>query len=93
MFTLLDGFNQVFMMEKLALFSPEELQLMLCGEQIPQWSREDILSYTEPKYGYTRESAGFHRFVNVLASMTGDERKVIDLIFDDVTKTRLSGDT
>ena len=64
------------MMEKLALFSPEELQLMLCGEQVPQWSREDILNYTEPKYGYTRESPGFQRFINVLAAMTGDERKV-----------------
>lgn len=63
-------------MEKLTPFTPEELQLMLSGEQVPQWSREDIISYTEPKFGYTREAPGFQRFVNVLMNMNGDERKV-----------------
>lgn len=63
-------------MEKLCVFSPEELQLLLSGEQLPQWTRDDILIYTEPKYGYSRESPGFQRFVNVLANMTGDEKKV-----------------
>ncbi|XP_048585863.1 E3 ubiquitin-protein ligase HECTD1-like isoform X2 [Nematostella vectensis] len=70
-----DGFNRVFPMEKLQMFSPEELQLMLSGEQVPEWTREDILNYTEPKYGYSKESPGFQRFVNVLASMEGDDRK------------------
>ena len=42
-------------MEQLQTFSPYELQLLLCGEQTPEWSREDVLAYTEPKYGYTRE--------------------------------------
>jgi E3 ubiquitin-protein ligase HECTD1 len=42
-------------MDKLRSFSAYELQLLLCGEQTPNWSREDILNYTEPKFGYTRE--------------------------------------
>lgn len=42
-------------MEKLQTFSPYELNLLLCGEQVPNWSREDILNYTEPKYGYNKE--------------------------------------
>lgn len=70
------GFNQVFSMEKLRIFSPEELQLMMSGEHVPEWTREDILNYTEPKYGFTRESPGYIRFVNVLENMNGDERKV-----------------
>ena len=49
---------------------------MLSGEQVPQWTREDIMNYTEPKFGYTRDTPGFQKFVNVLVSMTGDERKV-----------------
>ncbi|RXG51322.1 E3 ubiquitin-protein ligase HECTD1 [Armadillidium vulgare] len=48
---------------------------MLCGDQSPSWTREDILSYTEPKLGYTRESPGFLRLVNILVGMTGEERK------------------
>ncbi|KOX75373.1 E3 ubiquitin-protein ligase HECTD1 [Melipona quadrifasciata] len=69
------GFSKVFPMEKLHAFSPEEIRAMLCGEQNPQWTREDLLNYTEPKLGYTRESPGFQRFVNVLLSLTGLERK------------------
>ncbi|KAK2190392.1 hypothetical protein NP493_82g04009 [Ridgeia piscesae] len=69
------GFNSVFPMEKLFPFSPSELQLILCGDQAPQWTRNDILQYTEPKLGYTKESGGFQRFVNVLVEMSGDERK------------------
>jgi len=42
-------------MEKLFLFSPTELQMILCGDQSPQWTRDDIINYTEPKLGYTRE--------------------------------------
>ena len=49
---------------------------MLSGEQVPQWTREDIMNYTEPKFGYTRDTPGFQKFVNVLVSMSGDERKV-----------------
>ncbi|XP_012283753.1 E3 ubiquitin-protein ligase HECTD1 isoform X2 [Orussus abietinus] len=69
------GFSKVFPMEKLYAFSPEEVRAMLCGEQNPQWTKEDLLSYTEPKLGYTRDSPGFQRFVNVLLSLTGLERK------------------
>jgi len=49
------GFNQVFPMDKLRAFSPEEVRVMLCGDQNPQWTREDLLNYTEPKLGYTRD--------------------------------------
>ncbi|KAL5009008.1 hypothetical protein ScPMuIL_014589 [Solemya velum] len=70
-----DGFNEVFPMEKLHIFSPAELGRMLCGEQAPKWSKDDVLNYTEPKLGYSRESPGFQRFVNVMLNMTPDERK------------------
>lgn len=49
------GFTTVFPMEKLAAFSPNELRIMLCGDQNPEWSREDLLNYTEPKLGYTKD--------------------------------------
>ncbi|UYV64246.1 HECTD1 [Cordylochernes scorpioides] len=70
-----DGFNRVFPLEKLGAFSPEEVRLMLCGDQSPAWTKEDVMLYTEPKLGFTRESPGFHRFVNVLVQMSGEERK------------------
>uniref|UniRef100_A0A182VUY9 E3 ubiquitin-protein ligase n=1 Tax=Anopheles minimus TaxID=112268 RepID=A0A182VUY9_9DIPT len=69
------GFCEVFSLNKLAAFTPEEIRKMLCGEQNPEWTREDIMTYTEPKLGYTKESPGFLRFVNVLMGMNGSERK------------------
>ncbi|XP_065451488.1 E3 ubiquitin-protein ligase HECTD1 isoform X16 [Chrysemys picta bellii] len=50
-----DGFNRVFPMEKLSSFSHEEVQMILCGNQSPSWAAEDIINYTEPKLGYTRD--------------------------------------
>ncbi|KAJ8931073.1 hypothetical protein NQ314_016102 [Rhamnusium bicolor] len=45
------GFSMVFPMEKLAAFSPDEMCVMLCGDQNPEWTREDLINYTEPKLG------------------------------------------
>ena len=72
---LRQGFDRVFPMSRLAAFSPSELRLLLCGDQSPSWTREDILNYTEPKLGYSRDSPGFQRFVNVLVAMNAEERK------------------
>ncbi|XP_014790157.1 E3 ubiquitin-protein ligase HECTD1 [Octopus bimaculoides] len=69
-----NGFDLVFSMEKL-LFNPMELSSLLCGDQAPTWTKEDILNYTEPKLGYTKDSPGFQRFINVLLMLTSDERK------------------
>lgn len=49
------GFSMVFPLEKLAAFSPDEMRIMLCGDQNPQWTREDLLNYTDPKLGYTKD--------------------------------------
>ncbi|GAB6021555.1 hypothetical protein CHUAL_004153 [Chamberlinius hualienensis] len=69
------GFCEVFLMDKLGAFSPVEMRMMLCGDQAPTWSREDVLNYTEPKLGFSKESPGFQRFVNVLVGMNAYERK------------------
>ncbi|XP_050673822.1 E3 ubiquitin-protein ligase Ufd4-like [Leptidea sinapis] len=69
------GFSGVFPPRRLRAFSPPELRLLLCGERGPDWTRDHLLQYTEPKLGYTRESPGFLRLVDVLVEMSGRERK------------------
>jgi len=49
------GFCRVFPIEKLNLFTPLELGQILCGQQEPTWTREDLLNYTVPKLGYDKE--------------------------------------
>nr|XP_018669598.1 E3 ubiquitin-protein ligase HECTD1 isoform X3 [Ciona intestinalis] len=70
-----EGFNRVFPISNLLLFTPDELHLNLCGDQTPQWSRDDVLAYTEPRLGFTKESRGFLHLVNVICDLTGHERK------------------
>ncbi|CAI5448918.1 unnamed protein product [Caenorhabditis angaria] len=70
-----EGFDHVFPLRALRAYSPEEVQRLLSGEQCPEWTRDDILNYTEPKLGYTKESPGFLRFVDVMHAMTPQERK------------------
>ncbi|MCP9265968.1 HECD1 [Dirofilaria immitis] len=48
---------------------------LLSGDQCPEWTREDVINFTEPKLGYTKESPGFLRFVDVLVEMNASERK------------------
>lgn len=54
-FFILDGFNQVFSIDHLRCFNPQELQLILCGNQWPSWTLEDLLAYIEPVHGFTRD--------------------------------------
>jgi len=63
-------------MERLHAFKPNEVRLMLCGEQKPEWTYDELILYTEPKYGYHKDSPGFLRLINVLVAMNGRERKV-----------------
>ncbi|EFO28334.2 hypothetical protein LOAG_00153 [Loa loa] len=70
-----EGFDLVFPLRNLRMFVPRELQTLLSGDQCPEWTREDIISFTEPKLGYTKESPGFLRFVDVLVGMSANERK------------------
>jgi E3 ubiquitin-protein ligase HECTD1 len=69
------GFNRVFPIDTLQSFSAEELRLLLCGEQYPEWTREEIVQFTEPKLGYNRDSRTFLDLVSVLLDMDGEERR------------------
>ena len=49
----------------LLTFDPQ-VKTMLCGDQEPVFTREEVIKYTEPKLGYSKDSPGFLKFVNVL---------------------------
>lgn len=71
-----DGFDSVFSMDSLKSFEPIELQLLMSGEQAPNWTYDEIVNFTEPKLGYTKDSHGFQLFVNVMCDMNAEERKM-----------------
>lgn len=66
----------MFPMEKLSSFSHKEVQMILCGNQSPSWTVDDIINYTEPKLGYTRD-----RYVLALASPSHPGRLRVIVLF------------
>lgn len=50
-----DGFDSVFSMDALKCFEPLEFQMLLSGDQAPSWTYDDLINYTEPKLGYSKE--------------------------------------
>ena len=39
------GLERVLALDRLSCFSPSELRLVLCGEQSPQWTRDELLRF------------------------------------------------
>ena len=50
-----DDVDSVFSIDSLKCFEPSELQLLISGDQAPKWTYEEIIKYTEPKLGYTKD--------------------------------------
>ncbi|VDK38813.1 unnamed protein product [Taenia asiatica] len=73
---LKDGFNLVFPLKTLAIFTPDELNQLISGDTSPnRWTHEELLAAFEPVAGYTRQSAGYLVLLEVLSNFTELERK------------------
>eukprot|EP00036_Acanthoecidae_sp_10tr_P012628 CAMPEP_0206295484 /NCGR_PEP_ID=MMETSP0106_2-20121207/5189_1 /ASSEMBLY_ACC=CAM_ASM_000206 /TAXON_ID=81532 /ORGANISM="Acanthoeca-like sp., Strain 10tr" /LENGTH=2416 /DNA_ID=CAMNT_0053726137 /DNA_START=1 /DNA_END=7251 /DNA_ORIENTATION=- len=70
-----EGFCEVFPIDKLAIFTPAEVLRILCGEQVPDWDMDSLSAYTEPKYGFDKDSLTYINFLEVLNEFDAVERK------------------
>ena len=41
-----NGFNTVFPLDKLSSFSPSEVKTIVCGDQCPEFTKEDLMRYS-----------------------------------------------
>eukprot|EP00730_Choanoeca_flexa_P004372 TRINITY_DN11674_c6_g1_i3.p1 TRINITY_DN11674_c6_g1~~TRINITY_DN11674_c6_g1_i3.p1 ORF type:complete len:1693 (+),score=518.61 TRINITY_DN11674_c6_g1_i3:500-5080(+) len=69
------GFNSVFSMEKMSVFTPDEIPFVICGDQAIDWTYEELLACTQPRHGYQSDSVGYTQFLKVLATLTTDQKK------------------
>lgn len=74
-FRLLDGFERVFKMNWLALFTPHEVGQLIYGDWVCRWSRADLLMYTVPCFGYTHSSPTYQRLISVLEDFGDEDRR------------------
>lgn len=63
-----EGFNLVFPLDTLAIFTPDELNQLISGDLSPgKWTLEELMRVLEPVAGYTRQSTGYLMLLNVLS--------------------------
>ncbi|TGZ75195.1 hypothetical protein CRM22_000520, partial [Opisthorchis felineus] len=69
------GFERVLPLRWLALFNGTELGELIGGDSSAHWTREDLLAYTVPCFGFTRQSPTYRMLINVLSNFDLPERR------------------
>ncbi|CAH8442904.1 unnamed protein product [Schistosoma rodhaini] len=70
-----DGFERVLPLGWLALFTATELGELIAGDSVVHWTREDLLAYTVPSLGFTKQSPTYQMLINVLCNFNSTERR------------------
>uniref|UniRef100_A0A094ZS69 E3 ubiquitin-protein ligase n=1 Tax=Schistosoma haematobium TaxID=6185 RepID=A0A094ZS69_SCHHA len=70
-----DGFERVLPLHWLALFTGTELGELIAGDSVVHWTREDLLAYTVPSLGFTKQSPTYQMLINVLCNFNSSERR------------------
>ncbi|KAM7535929.1 hypothetical protein Aperf_G00000103127 [Anoplocephala perfoliata] len=69
------GFERVIPMHWLSVFTSSEIGALIRGSADVSWTREDLLAYTSPVYGYERSSPGYLLLIDVLTEMNAEDRR------------------
>ncbi|KAM7535158.1 hypothetical protein Aperf_G00000103178 [Anoplocephala perfoliata] len=69
------GFERVIPMHWLSVFTSSEIGALIRGSADVSWTREDLLAYTSPVYGYERSSPGYLLLIDVLSEMNAEDRR------------------
>jgi hypothetical protein len=69
------GFNEVFPLRQLRIFSPEELAIRLGGESSLDWTVEELEAAITPQHGYDAESEVYRSFLDMMIAMAPQEKR------------------
>ncbi|WVZ84708.1 hypothetical protein U9M48_031703 [Paspalum notatum var. saurae] len=67
------GFNQVFDISSLQIFSPQELDYLICGRR-ELWEPETLLEHIKFDHGYTSKSPAIVNFLEIMAEFTPEQQ-------------------
>jgi E3 ubiquitin-protein ligase TRIP12 len=67
------GFNQVFDISSLQIFSPQELDYLICGRQ-EIWEPESLVDNIKFDHGYTAKSPAIVNLLEIMAEFTPDQQ-------------------
>jgi len=79
--SLREGFESVFPLHHLALFYPEEMDLLLCGASQSsaasgEWDAAHLMESWKPDHGFTSESRAIRNLAEILSTYTRHEQRL-----------------
>ncbi|CAN7133457.1 unnamed protein product [Brassica rapa subsp. narinosa] len=68
------GFNQVFDIKSLQIFTPSELDYLLCGRR-ELWEAETLVEHIKFDHGYTAKSPAIIFLLEIMGELTADQQR------------------
>ncbi|KAG5247931.1 E3 ubiquitin-protein ligase [Salix suchowensis] len=68
------GFNQVFDISSLQIFTPQELDYLLCGRR-ELWEHETLVDHLKFDHGYTAKSPAIVNLLEIMGEFTPEEQR------------------
>ncbi|CAM8929468.1 unnamed protein product [Rhodiola kirilowii] len=68
------GFNQVFDISSLQIFSPDELDYLLCGRR-EMWKAETLADHIKFDHGYTAKSPAIINLLEIMGEFTPEQQR------------------
>ncbi|KAL1190209.1 E3 ubiquitin-protein ligase UPL3 [Cardamine amara subsp. amara] len=68
------GFNQVFDITSLQIFTPSELDYLLCGRR-ELWEAETLAEHIKFDHGYTAKSPAILNLLEIMGELTADQQR------------------
>ena len=69
-----EGFEEVFPLRTLSIFSPEEIEELVCGCGAEDWTVETLTQAIKCDHGYTIASAPVQNFLHLLSNLNHKQR-------------------
>ncbi|XP_068639280.1 E3 ubiquitin-protein ligase UPL3-like [Aristolochia californica] len=70
------GFNQVFDITSLQIFSPHELDYLLCGRR-ELWEAESLVDHIKFDHGYTAKSPAIVNLLEIMGEFTPEQQRAL----------------
>lgn len=70
-----EGFNEVFPMRQLRIYSAGELEIKLGGKSELDWTEAELTAAIAPQHGYDTESSVYRDFIQGLLAMSETEKR------------------
>ncbi|CAH8338587.1 unnamed protein product [Eruca vesicaria subsp. sativa] len=68
------GFNQVFDIKSLQIFTPSELDYLLCGRR-ELWEADTLVEHIKFDHGYTAKSPAIINLLEIMGELTADQQR------------------